>query len=228
MMDVTAPGDGRFYVAMMPLGGFQYDWNKDGTLGVWSTDKEPRPINVRTNRGVFVEAVDEAGAIIASGGDGNWLWVPLSKKPVRLRYKTLPPAALTRAQLNKARRTVTRYVLDGSPYSDGVKLPDTLTGLIKWTERLLAGIPAKSRAKASFTFDTSSSYGESYAHVEVSYSEPETDAEVIARLQVEAERARIQEASERAELTRLQSKLGTRGIRVETTNDANAETRVTD
>lgn len=205
-MDIVALGDG-FGIGMMA--DFKYAWNKkDGTLSV-SADKRKYPVHVTTNRGIFVEVVNESGDVIQEGGDGNWLYVKLGKHPVTLRYKTLPDPGLSRSVINKARQTVTRYLVDDMPYSAGV--PDNLPKLIEWLKSKMAEMPAASRKGATCRFDTSMSYGETYPHVEVSYTEPETDEEVIRRVQIERERARLSDNAERAKLAALKAKFENAG-----------------
>lgn len=200
-MDITALGDGSFGVAAMRLGGWKPVWRKGIGLEVGPSD---RPLNVTTNRGVFVEVVNEAGEVVEQGGDGEWFYVSPSDEVRLLRYKTLPDPALTPAQLNKARKTVTRYLVSDMPYN--LSIPGTLVGVIKWMEEQLAAIPEASRKNASFRFDTSMEYGETYPNVEITYSEKETDEEVIRRVQIERERDELTEIGERARLADLQAK----------------------
>ena len=200
-MDIVAFGDGKFGVGVFFRA--KYEW-KEGGLSVWSDDKKPTPVQVTTNRGTFIEAIDADGNVVVSGGDGNWLYVPVGREPLTLRYKTLPEIALSKSALDKKRMKMTRYLIDDQPYSAGV--PDTLPETIKWLQDKLAEIPVASRKKAVCRFDTSMSYGETYPHVEISYEEPETDDEVRLRLQIEAERAAINDAHERAKLAKLKAK----------------------
>lgn len=203
-MDIWAI-NGKFSVTMGFMSDrFQSDWNKDGTLAVRSKEKATHPISVMTYRGDFVEAIDEAGDVVASGGDGHSLYIHLTQKPVTLRFKKFAPLNLTASQLNKARQTVRRYLVSDSPYSLGV--PGTLPKAIAWLEKKLAEIPEASRKKSRLDLSNSYSHGESYSNVEITYDEPETDAEVIKRLQIDAERAARTEATERATLDALQKK----------------------
>lgn len=196
--------DGTFAVGMMPMGR-EYAWDKkDGSLLVWSKEKQALPVNVTTNRGDFVEAIDEEGKVIAEGGDGDWFYVPVGKKKTRLRFKALPDPKLTPAQIDKARQNITRYLVDGAPYR--VDFPDTLPAAIEWMQKKLGEIPKASRAKATCLFDTSMSYGETYPNIEINFSEPETDAEVVRRIKIDRERARIAESKERAQFQNLKSK----------------------
>jgi hypothetical protein len=203
-MDIMAIG-GKFAVGMMSMGR-EYAWDKkDNSLLVWSKEKQALPANVTTNRGDFVEAFDESGKLIAEGGDGSWFYVPVTKSKTRLRFKKLPDPELTKADLDKERQTVTRYLLSDKPYN--CDLPDTLAGAIKWMENKLAEIPRASRAKASFRFDTTMEYGETYPNIEITFQEHETDKEIIRRVQIERERARIKGNEERAQFLKLKSKL---------------------
>lgn len=200
-MDVFASKDG-FGVGLMAR--FKYKWDKkSGGLLIWSEGKGPDYACVSTHSGVFVEAVKD-GATFLTGGDGNWLYVPLSKKPVTLRRKTLPAPKLSAKEMDKHRNTVTRYLVSDAPYS--LDIPEKMTELISWMQGKLKEIPAPCRASASLRFDTTMEYGETYPRIEITYTQPETDDEVIFRLQVQAERDRIKEASDRAKLAELNQK----------------------
>jgi hypothetical protein len=197
--------DDSFMVGMFAQ--FKCRWNKrDKSLSIWSDGGVIRT-NITTNRGTFVEVLDQSGAVTSYGGDGNWMWVEVGKKSVTLRHKKLPPLNLSSAQLEKKKRSVTRYLVDDRPYSVGI--PDTLAGAIKWLEKKRDAIPEASRTKARFRFDTTMEYGETYPHVEITYEERETDEEVTRRLQVEAERKRLADMGERAHFERLKSKFAT-------------------
>ena len=185
------------------LHDFQYKWNKRNTLSVCSKEKEC-VLTITTNHGDFVEVVDESGAVINSGGDGAWFHIRLTKSPVNLRFKKLPEPRLSKPDLKKHRKIVTRYLVSNAPYN--LKIPNTLTGTINWMKEQSAKIPQASRAKAEFRFATTMEYGETYPNIEISYPEPETDKEVITRLQIEQERDRIRENGERAEFNKLKSK----------------------
>lgn len=201
-MDIFATTDGKFAVGM--LLNAEYKWNTDNTLSVWN--KEPSFVNVTTNRGTFIEAIDKSGAVVASGGDGEFFYIAISKEPITIRYKALAKIALTKADLDKHRKIVTRYLLSDRPYS--LNLPDTLLGMIKWFEKQVKAIPIASRPKARFRFDTTMEYGETYPHIEITYDEPETDNEIVDRLQIETERDRIINDKERATFRKLKSKFG--------------------
>lgn len=203
-MDITFI-NGCFAVGMFAR--FEYSWNKrDGSLSVWSKGKEASSVHITTNRGDFVEAINKADEVVANGGDGNWLYVPIGKAPITLRAKPLPKIVLTKVQMQKKRKTVTRYLLSDAPYS--LDLPDTLEGVIGWMQTKLKEVPAPCRRGAQFSFGTTMEYGETYPRIEITYQEPETDKELLRRLQVDAERSRIQEANERAQLDKLKSKFG--------------------
>jgi hypothetical protein len=197
-MDIMATGDGWAF-PLVGLGGFKYGVDKktgDLSLVIDPKAKHKRDtFMVETPRGLFIETMKD-GEVIQEGGDGNWCHITVGKKPVTLRYKKLPDPGLSKRELDKCRKKVRRYLVDGQPYSAGV--PDTLTGLVKWAEGLLVKIPASSRKDARCSFDTSSEYGETYPHVEVSYIEAETDDEVIERVKIERERARLKDISRSA------------------------------
>lgn len=205
-MDIWATGGG--WAFGMTADNFKYAIGKDHSLTLVENTKAKyrrNIVTVTTNRGTFLETLDADGNVIGEGGDGDWYSIHLSKKLVTLRCKTLPDPKLSPAELKTYRSSVTRYLADDQPHSAGV--PDTLTGLIGWAEKLLGKIPKAYRKDARCSFDTSTSYGETYPHVEVSYSEPETDAEVIARVKVERERARLAVIAKKAQLKRLEAEV---------------------
>lgn len=173
--------------------------------GLWvSTKKEPARVGVRTHRGQFIEVVNKAGEILQSGGDGGWFYVEATKAAVFLRHKKLPDPALTKAELDKAREKVERVLCSDMPHSLGI--PDNLEAAIAWFQKKLAKIPAPCRASASVSFRSSYSHGESYDNIEISYDEPESDKEVIARIQIDRERKRVADAAELAKFQQLKTK----------------------
>lgn len=200
-MDIWAIGDKGFGIWMSAE--FKYKSNKDGTLTVWADDA-PCSASVTTNHGVFVEATDKTGAVIMSGGDGNWLHIPVGREPVTLRYKELPKLDLSEADIDKNRKIVTRHLLSDMPYS--LKIPSDLVGAIKWFEKQAVSIPAAARSTACVSFDTSHEHGETYPNIEITYEEPETDKEVVTRLQIAAERTRVANEADRAQFRKLKQK----------------------
>lgn len=209
-MEVMAIG-GQFSVSMMRLGDWKHEWNKkDGTLSIWG---KARAVSVTTNRGEFIEAVDPDGNVLHEGGDGQWFYVPVTKEKTKLRFKKLPDPKLTKAELDKARKSTTVTVADqerydGGPFEFGASYTDgTLDRVIESLEKIRASIPAQYRNKARCEIDSESGYeGSHYAHIEVSYERQETDEEVIERVKIDRERARIMESAERAQLDSLKSK----------------------
>jgi len=201
-MDIWATGDS--WAFGMGLGGFKYAVDKktrDLSLVLDNKAEYKRDsFMVQTGRGIFIETLVD-GEVVQSGGDGNWYYITLGKKPTILRYKKLPDPELSAPEIEKNRQSVKRWLVDDQPCGAGV--PDTLVGLIGWAEKLLKKIPEKSREAARCSFDTSSSYGETYPQVEVTYSEPETDEEVIARVKIERERGRIAGLEKRAQFDKL-------------------------
>lgn len=205
-MDIFA-SDNSFGVRMGGFDSFIYKWNKDKTLSVWENPKAKYPhssITVQTGRGDFIEALDENDNVVFDGGGGEWCHLTIGKKPIRLRFKKLPEPKLTKAEMDKARQVVTRYLCSDSPYSLGLdtKLSDAITIL----QKKLQEIPKPYRDTAQIEFRNRSSYGESYENVEITWREPETDDELIYRLKVEAERARIGTEKERQQFKRLRAK----------------------
>lgn len=199
-MDIFA-SDGKFIVTMAML-RVETKWNKDETLSVRAT--EPTVISITTNRGDYIEVLNDADAVVAEGGDGGWFHLPVGADKLRLRFKALPDPNLTADCLANERQTVTRYLLSDAPSS--LDIPDTLAGAIEWMQGQLAAIPEASRDTARFRFDTTMDHGETYPNIEISYSEPESDGEVIRRVQVSRERERVWQAFEREQLQNLQAK----------------------
>lgn len=205
-MDIFAIG-GSWGFALGGGGGFKYSVDKksgDLSLVLAPKAKYKRAVfAVNVPSGVFLETVNADGEVIFTGGDGDHYYIHLGKKPMTLRYKRLPDPKLTTKEIDKERQNVTRCLFDNHSWNAGE--PDTLIGLIAWAEKLLAKIPEKYRKAAVCRFDTSMSYGETYPHVEVSYEEPETDKEVIARVQIQRERARLAEMEKRTQFEKLKS-----------------------
>lgn len=198
--------NGEFSIGSMCPDEFKHKWNtEDNTLSVWGENKYS-PINVHTNRGTFIETIDKSGEVIMSGGDGNWFFVPIGAEPVKLRFKELPAIYLTEADLDKNRKIVTRYLISDKLHN--LNIPDTLLDVIKWMKDQLKAIPIASQTNAQFSFDTTIEYGETYPQIEITYGEPETDNEIITRLQIATERARISEEAERTKFHKLQAKFG--------------------
>lgn len=124
-----------------------------------------------------------------------------------------PQTKFSASEINKARRETRISVLDeeqydggtfnfGASYTDGT-LQTVLDSLIAIRD----SIPKQYRSKARCNIDSSSGYeGSHYAHIEVSYDRPETDDEVVTRLQDEATETMIRERNERAQLEQLKSK----------------------
>lgn len=210
MMDITA-SQGKFYIAMMRTGDWKYKWNKNGTLSI--AGGRGYPIHVTTYSDDFIEAIDAEGRVLADGGDGDWFYFPEGKETVTLRFKKLPDTNLTPPEIKKARRKTTVHVVDqqrhdSGPFQFGASYADGSLGkVIASLQKIRDGIPKQYRAKARCEIDSKSGYEDShYAHVEISYERPETDAEVIHRVQIERERSRIAENKERAQLVALKSK----------------------
>lgn len=205
-MDIWAT-NGSFAVAAMGFVSYKTAWNKDKTLSVWEVDGKYKTgvVVVQTGRGDFIEAINDVGDVVWQGGDGEWCHVPISKKPIRLRFRKLPRPGLSKHGFEKARRKVTRYLVSDSPYSAGIQ--GKLTGSIKWMNKKLLEIPKDCRASAQIEFRNRHEYGESYEHVEITFQQPETDDELMWRLTVEAERARVALAEKKASFEKLKSEL---------------------
>lgn len=206
-MDIFAT-DGSFSVALGGLDSFLYGWNKDKTLSVCKNPKSKYKhslVSIQTNHGDFIEATDEAGGVVWQGGDGEWCHVPIGKKPIKLRFRRLPKPTLSKRDMEKARQKVKRLLVSDSPYSLGV--PDSLEKAIAWMKAKLAEVPKAARKTAKIDFHSRSSYGESYDNIAITYTEPETDDELVWRLTVEAERGRVNLARKKQKLASLKAEL---------------------
>lgn len=199
-MDIVTTRDGFIANAFR---GFEVERTGDGALLVWSA-RDPVVVNVMTSMGQFVEVTDADGKVMASGGDGNFMRVQIGEGKVRLCHKRLPDPDLTGDQINAARRVVTRYLVDNDTFD--LQLPESLSGVIGWLSQKLESIPAECKDSAEFRFDAVTEYGEAYPHMEITYRQAETDAEVVARVKIEAERSRMLDAAERQRFERLKEK----------------------
>ena len=191
----------------MGLGSFFYEWNKDKTLSVWENPKakyKVPAVTVQTGRGDFIEGLDENDKVIFEGGGGQWCHVPIGKKPTRLRFKKLPEPSLTKSEMDKARNIVTRCLYSDGPYSLGLNAK--LSEAIAILQKKLQEVPKDHRDTAEIEFRIRHEYGESYENVAITWREPETDAELIYRLKVEAEHARIGTEKEKAQFKKLRAK----------------------
>ncbi len=110
------------------------------------------------------------------------------------------------AALEKRQEIVVK-VVDAEQYSDGFP-PSNLTDFMAWLDKAITAIPEEYREAARFEIDTSSSYGDYCASVEVSYCRPETDAEWDARKAHVMQRVQQAESEQRAEFERLKAKFG--------------------
>ena len=199
--------DGSFAVGMTGMDSFFYKWNKDKTLSVWENAKAKYKIptiTIQTGYGDFIEALDGDDKIVFHGGGGEWCHLPIRKVPLRLRFKALPDPKLTKQEMDKARQIVERHLCSDSPYSLG--LDTKLSDAIAILQKKLGEVPKAYRHTAEIEFRNRHEYGESYENVEITWREPETDDEVIYRLKVAAEHARIGTEKEREQFKKLRSK----------------------
>lgn len=210
-MDIFA--DGKTFMLGMGLGDYKYAAAKDGSL-VLTAGKHNYPLNVTTNRGTFLEVVDKNGAVIQDGGDGSWLFLTLGKDPITLRYKTLATPKMDKRQIKKARKSTTVYVVrqqryDTGPINFGASYENgSFLKVLNSFKAALANIPAKYRANACCQIDSEGGYeGSHYASVEITYNRPETDAEVLSRVKVEAEQNRLATENKKVQLKKLKSEL---------------------
>lgn len=202
-MDITAI-NGSFGIGFGSE--FNVEWNKkDKSLSVWAKEKGGREyawVQIWNNE--FVDAFDASGNLIAELDNKSHGFVPVTKEKTTLKFKTLPDPELTASEMNKERKQITRYLISGAPYS--LNLPDSVEGIIKWMQGKLNEIPAASRKKASFRFDTTVEYGETYPNIEITYSESETDKEIIERIKISREVERRNTIKEKAKLECLKKK----------------------
>ena len=96
-------------------------------------------------------------------------------------------------------------VLDQEQYSSGDFLFDgKLDDVIASLQKIRDKIPEEYRAVADCDIDTSSGYeGSYYAHIEVNYWRPQTEAEIAERQRGREEAAATRRAAARAEYERL-------------------------
>lgn len=163
----------------------------------------------------YYEAVDASGARVAAGRQFQLL----ANKGDKITFRRVksPRSKFSKAEIAKARKKKTVTVVDqdrydvgafcfGASYTDG-----TLRKVIATLKAIEATIPAKFRASARCGIDSRGGYeGDHFAHIEVSYSRPETDAEVVERIQQEMIGAHLQQEAEQAEYERLKAKLLTK------------------
>lgn len=193
--------DGKFGVAM-GVNDFDYQGNGDGTLTVRAKKGSRRTyLSVHVERDQWIEAVDKKGSVVTTVGEDCGDIVIVGKEPITLRFKKLPKPRLSKVDLDKARHSVTRYVISDKPFN--MDLPDTLAGMIEWMQAQFRAIPKEHRKTARFRFDIKQEYGETYPQIEITYEAPETDKELIRRLQVAAERTRLAEIQDRAKYEKL-------------------------
>ena len=202
-MHIYAYGKGFGLPAMMDHGNFHYEANGDGSLSFWTSEGNAY-VSAWAAPGVFLEVLNEGGEIVKEGGDLRDLWIEASESPLKLRYKKLPNPKLSKSELDSQRNTVTRTLVSDMPHSLGI--PDTVSGAIEWLRERLAEVPEGCQESAEVSFDTEMSYGETYPNCRITYRQPETDKEVIQRIQVSRETLRLEERRERAKLEQLKAK----------------------
>lgn len=170
---------------------------------------EPASLEVRARR--YHEAVDATGAVI---GTGTWFHAYADKgSKITIRKIEPPRKDYSASEIKQARRKMTVRVVDqerhdAGPFNFGASYEDgTLAAIIKSLTEIRDSIPEEYRDKARCEIDSESGYeGSHYAHIKVSYERPETDGEVVTRLQDEAVAAMLKEREERAKLAALQKK----------------------
>ena len=95
---------------------------------------------------------------------------------------------------------------------DGEWPPVDAERTVAWFQEKLESIPAEFRHTAKIEFESASGYeGDHYARIVITYMRPETAQESAERNARDDAMRRMVEASERAELARLQAKYGAGG-----------------
>lgn len=158
------------------------------------------------------EAVNQHGKVLGSGRDLGFHCMAAKGDRVTIHRLALTRDPFTAAEIKKARKPTTVEVVEHMPYGGpiyfGSKYEDgSLNKMIASLEKVRKTIPKPYRDKARCEFHTHMEYGETYIHVTMSYSRPETDAEVLHRLEIEGIEAALAERSKRAQLARLQKEL---------------------
>lgn len=111
------------------------------------------------------------------------------------------------------KEVVQETVHNGGPYDNNGWPPEDPAGFMAWFQERIDSIPPEYRSAAKIEFTTESGYyGDSSAHIEITYLRPETDEQYASRLQREAENAAAQAAAqvlqERRALVALLKKYG--------------------
>jgi hypothetical protein len=91
---------------------------------------------------------------------------------------------------------------------DGEWPPKDAAGFMAWFQERLDDVPPEHRATARIELDTTRSYEDSYAAIEISYTRMETDEEEAEREQAAAAKADLIRAQELRTLAALQAKYG--------------------
>lgn len=154
---------------------------------------------------VYVEALGEDGEVIDAG---KWFNV-VSVKDQVIRFRQMTSGkTYTDAEIKKKRKAATVVAVEqedsrSAPFAFDAPLGKVIASLAKIRD----GIPEEYRVSAHCEIRSESGYeGGHSAEIRVTYERPETDGEVIARLEDKAIEAMINERSERAKFEKLKKK----------------------
>lgn len=200
---------GKTYDMVFMLGmGKGVDMHEDGSFT--TTDDYCRPM---ISADTMHEAVDQNGNTLGWGKQFP-VWPIRKGTTVAVKPIKPPREKPTAAEIDGARQT-TRVVVadqeqyDGGPIDFGGYSDGSLLRVIGALQVVLDSIPAEFRASARCEINSTGGYeGSHSAHVEVTYTRPETDEEVVARLEEQSIVAMMKEREGRAQLAQLQAKYG--------------------
>lgn len=170
----------------------------------------PTMVDVRSER--ISEAIKDGKRL----GSGKWFQT-YAKAGDRITFRNVapPPKGYGKKEIDKARSSVEVTVAaqeqyDEGPFNFGATHEDgSLDAVIASLEAIRESIPEPYRAGARCGIDSESGYeGSHYASIKITYRRPETDEEVVERLQQQDVEKMLAEEKERAELARLKKKLG--------------------
>lgn len=105
------------------------------------------------------------------------------------------------------RRTVTVTAFSAEQY-DGDWPPTNAEAGLAWFAAKVALVPEEFRAQAQLEIDATTRYDSAYAVINLTYTRPETDEELIARLHAEKARDQQRREAELQQLAALSRKYG--------------------
>jgi len=104
--------------------------------------------------------------------------------------------------MNKTKRIIPVQIEEG----DDDWPPIGAIDAIAWFQNKINSIPNEFQKDATIEFDSVERYGSSYATIEISYTRPETEAEIIEAKHAEEMKKQIIQAEELKTLKLLQEK----------------------